>query len=73
MEPKKNLKKKGTLRYPGCRIRHKAKQCIITEVTLKSKECEFDTDENIRDSFVKDRIICGIQYNKLQENILGTY
>ena len=46
----------------------------LTEVTLKSKECEFDTDENICDSLVRDRIIiCGIQDKKLQENILRMY
>ena len=73
MEPKKNLTLSRFQFFTMNQTEGQSIESFITEVTLKSKECEFDTDENICDSLVRDRIICGIQDKKLQENILRTY
>ena len=73
VEPKKNLTLSRFQFFTMNQTEGQSIESFITEVTLKSKECEFDTDENICDSLVRDRIICGIQDKKLQENILRTY
>ena len=73
VEPKKNLTLSRFQFFTMNQTEGQSIESFITEVTLKSKECEFDTDENICDSLVRDRIICGIQDKKLQENILRTH
>ena len=59
VEPKKNLTLSRFQFFTMNQTEGQSIESFITEVTLKSKECEFDTDENICDSLVRDRIICG--------------
>ena len=42
----------------------------IKEVTLLRKDCEFESDTNIHDTLLRDKIISGLQDRGLQEKLL---
>ena len=50
VEPKKNLTLSRFQFFTMNQTEGQSIESFITEVTLKSKECEFDTDENICDN-----------------------
>ena len=43
---------------------------FIKDIQLKGADCEFETVENIKDTLIRDRIICGLQDKHLQEKLL---
>ena len=68
--PKKNL---TMMRFKFFMTYQKESQSMeefIKEIQLKSRDCEFNEDENINDSLIRDRIICGMKDKKMQEKLL---
>ena len=43
---------------------------FITEIQVRSKDCEFADDQNINETLIRDKIICGLKDKKLQEKLL---
>ena len=43
---------------------------FITEVKLRSKDCQFAEDTDISNNLIRDKIICGLKDKNLQEKLL---
>ena len=68
--PKKNI---TMMRFKFFTTNQKESQSMedfIKNVQLKSRDCEFAEDENINETLIRDRIICGMTDKKMQEKLL---
>ena len=64
--PKKNVTYERYLFF-SCTQNSRSIDAIVTDLRMKSKTCEF---ENLHDSLIKDRIVCGIDNNSIRERLL---
>ena len=64
--PKKNVTYERYLFF-SCTQNSRTIDAFVTDLRMKAKTCEFGT---LHDSFIKDRIVCGIDNNSVRERLL---
>ena len=68
--PRKNVTMSRFKFFTYNQVEGQSMNQFITEVKIRSKDCAFDTDDNLNENLVRDKIICGLRNKHLQEKLL---